>query len=60
MVKRQSTNIFTLCGQEDDLAKVGSHSPTLFDARAIKDALYNSEENETELKWEAEFQAPVH
>ena len=41
----QSTNLFTLCGQEDALATVGSLCPTLVEARARKDALYNSEEN---------------
>ena len=41
--------------QEDALADVGSVSPTLVDDRALKDAIYNSKENETELKWEEKF-----
>ena len=48
--KRQSTNLFTLCEQEDALADVGSLSPTLAEARALKYTLYNSEENGKELK----------
>ena len=49
----QSTKLFTLCGQKDALAKIGSLSLTLVDARALKYAPYNYE---TELKWEAKFQ----
>ena len=49
MIKRQITNLFTLCGQEDALTDVGSLRPTLVEVRALKEALYNLEENESEL-----------
>ena len=32
-----------------------SLGPTMVEARALKDARYNSEENGTEWKWEAKF-----
>ena len=54
-LKGRVTNLFTLGGQEDALAKVGSLSPTMVEARGEKDDLYNSEENGTEGKWEAKF-----
>ena len=41
--------------QEYDLANIDSFSPTMVEARAQKDALYNSEENGTKWKWEERF-----
>ena len=49
-LKGRVTNLFTLGGQEDALAEVGSLSQTMVEARAQKDALNTSEENETEQK----------
>ena len=56
-MKGRITNLFTLGGQTGAIAsfffvRLG---PTMVEARAVKDALYNSEENGTEQKWEAKF-----
>ena len=56
-LKVRVTNLFTQSGQDNAFVNVGSLTLTMVEARALKDALYNSEENETELKlkWEAKF-----
>ena len=55
LLKGRVTNLFTLGGQEDALADIGSLRPTMVEARAQKDDWNKSEENETERKWEAKF-----
>ena len=47
-LKVRVTNLFTQGGQDNAFVCVGSLSLTMVEARALKDALYFSEENETE------------
>ena len=55
MLTVRVTNLFTQGGQDNYFGNIGSVSLTMVEARALKDALYNSEENVTEWKWEAKF-----